>query len=37
MPEGEPHRFRCSQESIDLSLLRRSNGQVEVRLGLSSR
>lgn len=33
----ERHRFRRGQESVDLSLLRRSGGQVEVRLSLSSR
>ncbi len=34
MPEGEQHRFRHGQESIDLSLLRRPGGQVELRLNL---
>lgn len=33
-PEGEQHRFRHGQESIDLSLLRRPGGQVELRLKL---
>lgn len=32
--EGEQHRFRHGQESIDLSLLRRPGGQVELRLKL---
>ena len=33
--EGEQHRFRRGQESIDLSLLRRPGGLLEVRLKLS--
>ena len=33
-PEGEQHRFRRGQESIDLSLLRRPGGLLEVRLKL---
>lgn len=32
--EGEQHRFRHGQESIDLSLMRRPGGQVELRLKL---
>lgn len=31
-PEGEQHRFRHGQEAIDLSLLRRPGGQVEVHM-----
>ena len=34
--EGEQHRFRRGQESIDLSLLRRPGGLLELRLKLSS-
>lgn len=35
-PEGEQHRFRRGQESIDLSLARRPGGLLEVRLKQSS-
>ena len=35
-PEGELHRFRHGQESIDLSLTRRPGGLLEVGLKLSS-
>ncbi|MDX1253121.1 MAG: hypothetical protein IDH49_12875 [Gammaproteobacteria bacterium] len=31
-PEGEQHRFRRGQESIDLSLLRRPDGLLEVHM-----
>lgn len=34
--EGEQHRFRRGQESIDLSLLRGQGGMLELRLKLSS-
>lgn len=34
-PEGEQHRFLRGQESIDLSLLRRPGGLLELRLKLS--
>lgn len=34
--DGEQHRFRRAQESIDLSLLRRPGGLLELRLKLSS-
>ena len=34
--EGEQHRFRRDQESIDLSLLRRPGGLLELRLKLPS-
>ena len=34
--EGEQHRFRRDQESIDLALLRSQDGLLELRLKLSS-
>ena len=33
-PEGEQHRFRHGEQAIDLSLLRRPGGQVQLRLNL---
>lgn len=36
-PEGEQHRFRRGEESIDLSVLRRPGNALEVRLLASAR
>ncbi len=35
-PEGEQHRFRLGQEAIELSLMRRSGGLLELRMKQSS-
>ena len=36
-PEGEEHRFARERESVELALLRRPGGLVEVRLKMGSR